>query len=376
MPTLTPGANGHAPDELTDIAHVARTLNQTVVFTHVSVHRWRGQRSIDEAVVQVEGQKANEALITVPRWKLLDAAWQEKFSKLENKLRAVISNASPSFPIPGVYVIPRLRARELFAQIDRLANEQFNPLADTFVAQWTDYVAGLKAKATTAQWEQIERALPASGSALRRKFAVVKHVIPMTGAGVSAVAIREVFSELEMALADVDGVTALVKTGVHNELQKALEKLLVHTGGELTGSDADDFAGEIEQATRKFVADAASAISDGLQKELSDAVENLRERLDTQGVVREATIEMVERAFSKLKSFSFAATPGVLARMREVETKLSQSDHAALNLDNRHGNRAVAIDLADSLKKLLAEAAKESSGLRAFGRNVRSIDVR
>jgi hypothetical protein len=363
-------------DELRDIASVTRELNRNVLFTHVSVHRWRGHKEVEAATIKVEGETATETLVTKPRWKLLDDEWQRKFSRVETLLRNIVAKASPAFPIPGVYVIPRLRARQLFEAVDEVAKEQFYPLAEEFAATWPSYVANIRQTATEAQWAQINKALPTTATELRKKFRVTKHIIPLAGgAGLSVVTLRDIFTDLEADLCSRLPLSEHNKEIITATLQTAMGKLLQHTGGELTGGEADSYAVEIEQATRQFIQDTASVIAGSVTQELKDAVDNLAGRLEEHGVVRDSTIELVKAAFEKYKSFSFAANPATLARMHQVEHQLLHLSHKELNQDNRHGDGSIAKGLSDALKALRAQAEQDFAGSAAFGRRLRTIEV-
>ena len=167
---MTPTAVPNGQDGLADVAVIGLALNNAVIFCHVSVHRWRGHKSVEDAVVKVAGADTTARAITTPRWKLLDDDWQKRFNQAEYLLRSIISTASPAFAIPGVYVIPRLRASELLRRVDQVANEQFWPLVNEFAAGWGDYVEGLRLQNTAAQWEQVQKALPRSAGALCAYF--------------------------------------------------------------------------------------------------------------------------------------------------------------------------------------------------------------
>jgi len=377
--TTTAPPTGQA-DDLADVAAIGRALNESVIFCHVSVSRWRGHKSVQEAVVKVEGKDADAQLITTPRWKLLDDSWTTRFSHVENSLRDVISTASPSFAIPGVYVIPRLRARALFERVDAIASEQFWPLVDELAAGWPDYLKALKERATPEQWEQIEKALPYSAQALRGHFRVTKHVIPLTGGGGSMAdlslmadaakkLIRGVTQDLVRDAADEEALDDLVQ-----KFWATVTPLLKRK--ELAGGAADAFAQEITEATRKFVMETALEITNSLQEELLAAVDKLSQRIDAQGVVQERTIKVVEAAFEKFRSFAFVATPTVLAKMREVEHRLNEVTFQDINEDNRHGDRAVSTGISAALKALREEADRElSGGAGGLGRRLRQIQL-
>ena len=319
-----------APDEeLDDVAEVGRTICKNVVFCHVAVHRWRGQRAIADADVTTDGVAVDKSLVTDPRWKLLDATWQKLFGKVENKIRKVVADNSPDFPIPGVYVIPKLRAREILGEVDRLNREEFEPLVEQFVSGWDDYVVELKANATPAQREQIAKALPSSKHALRSRFYVTKHIIP---------------------LMDAYGTT------------------------ELTNADADQFAEEIAAGTRAFVNSCSQSIVNSLTDELKAAVNNLEMRIREGGIVRNGTLDAVQRAFEKLRSFSFVASPEVLQRMETLSARIQETSVSELNEDNRHGQRDIAESLLTAIRSYQQEVDREA-GVGSFGRARRTIEV-
>lgn len=314
-------------DDLAGMAQFTKEIRRNVLLTHVSIHQWRGQRRMDDAETIVDGAKVDKKRTTEGKWQLMPEAWRKKFSTVEGKLRGVISRVSPRFPIPGVYVIPRLQAKKLFEEIDRITKEEFDPLVDELVAGWDAIVAEHKKSLTEAQFKQIEKHLPTAATKLKAKFQVVKHVIPMGG------------------------------------------------GDELVGADAESYAKEIEQYTRSFVEETARSITDGLSEELGNSIDTLVARIDDQGVVKEGTLNAVQAAFEKMKGFSFAASPDVLKKIQAVEKTISETDCQRINRDNRHGDRRMALGLAQVLKDLQASSEADLASVGRFGRARRAIDL-
>ncbi len=321
-------------DSDSDGEHIADAVNQqlrdNVVFASVSIKRWRGQRAITNAAVLVAGEEISSKTVGKSSWQLMPETWRKRFSEVEHEIRDVISAASPKFSIEGVYVIPRHKILDLFRKVDALVADRFQPLVDEFVSSWNDIVAELKAVMSAEQFEDCKRHLPKGGDSLRTWFGVTKHLIPMAGG---------------------------------------------RPAREMTGRLAEEHAEEIERYTREFITGTAQAIADGLQDELREAVDTLSTRLDKQGVVQSANIDNVRRAFEKIRNFSFAATPELLEQIAAVDAKLKETDHQALNRDNRHGDGVLAATLIGALKTIREQSVADEGAVARFGRAPRSIEL-
>ena len=158
-------------------------LANNVLFAAVTVHVWRGQYEIDGATVRVGDAAVEKTLVAEPRWKLLPGEFSIRFGRIESAIRQTVQKKALPFPLPGVYVLPRLSAGDVFAAVDAKAVE-LGKAADELVDKWPAIVAKLEAEVPADQWRDVKAKLP-TAAGLRKKFGVTKRVVPVGGLAAS-----------------------------------------------------------------------------------------------------------------------------------------------------------------------------------------------
>lgn len=308
-----------------------KELNKNILFVCITVHCWRGLYKISEADIKIGKVELDKEKITDPRWKLMPKYWHDRFTKIEHKIRSTVDKLSLPFPIRGIDIVPRSYALKMFQDIDKICKTEFYPAADEFAAAWPGIVNDLKLSMAPDIFNLVRHHLPDNASTIRQRFHVVKHVIPMTG--------------------DMTGF------------------------GKVTDEEANEFAVEINKYTQQFISDTTDLIVKNLHDELNNAVDNLVARIDEKGIVKEGTVDMVRRAFDKLKAFDFAASPDILKKMNNIERTINETSVSELNLDNRHGSGLISTNLIKALRSIQKQYNDDVNIVSKFGRKARAISI-
>lgn len=329
-----------APKELQELqtagVGVAKELDKHVLCCAITVHMWRGQYKVRDASVRVGEVAVEKSIVTDPRWKLMPETWSVKFSKVEQSINNLVDSNRPlnsetfKFPLKGVDIIPRKSAPALFKKIREIEEKVFNPLVDQFAAALPELTAALREKIGEANYRLISSYIPSDPHKIRERFRIEKHVVPIR-------------------FSDEKGFA------------------------EYMGKDVDEFSKEIGQYVKQFATSTAETIVAGLQEELTNAVNNLQERIHDKGIIKGATLDMVQRAFEKIRGFDFFMTPELLAKVEAVDKVIKATDHQDLNRDIKGGGVDIAAKLSGALSELTSQCQADAASMAVFGRGRRSL---
>lgn len=298
-------------------------LASNVLFVSVTVHSWRGQFEVAGAEVRVNEEPVDDEVVSKPRWTLLPPAWRLRFGRIEHAARREVDKKALPFPLPGISCLPLLAAADVFAAVDVKAKE-LDTAADAFVAEWPKIMAGIEDKVPGNQWAAVKAKLP-TAAALRKKFAVVRRVVPVGGLG---------------GTIDNEGTTA--------------------------------YAREIQAKAAQFIDETAAVMANGLRDELATAADTLVGRLADKGVVKAANLATLQEAFNKLEAFRFLTGPAVQEKLRTAREKLKGLDPAALNDSTRKGDGQLAAELTTLIRGVTDGLAADRK-FSAAGRAHRSV---
>ena len=327
MATATDSAQVNSTDD-DDV--IAQTLNKSVVFIAVYTHMWTGQSKIRDALVKMGHAEIAKQLVTNPRWNLLPSAWRKKFTAVHSKVQSVITKTSISsdeltFPVRGVHVISRNRYSEFAKTLKEIDTNDFQPLVKQFTTEWPSIVEGVLSQVDDLTVRSaLSAKLPKTAEHLARKFWVEVIRVP------------------------------------------------IQLGGNFEAVD-DETMQEIEEQGKQFTRNVAGMITQGLEEELRNSIDNLVERIDSKGIVKAGTLDMVKTAFRKFQDFEFVMTDELKDKMKEAQKRLGEYDHQELNKDLKHGEGNTAIKLLKVLKSVREQSVTDAAVIRSFGRARRSI---
>jgi hypothetical protein len=311
--------------------HEENEIGNNVLFVSATLHRWHGIYRMDDSKSSIvfEDDTIDGDLTTGSRWKLMPKVWQARFNTVQTNVNTAIDNISAKnaksvkFPIRGVRVIARKDGPRFFSTLKEIEEEQLQPLVTEFVADFDrlkDTYMRPKAK-TIEAWRDIEKHLPSTDK-IAGRFWLEKVLVPISLGG--------------------DDKLDLLK-----------------------GEEAVEYLNEIRRQKQAFASRVAGVITSGLEEELREAVDNLTNRIDAQGIVKAGTVDMVRNVFEKFNSFDFVLTDELRAKVKTAIETIDAVDPVELNKDNRHGARQIGKQLGEYLKGFADEA---TANLQAFQR--------
>jgi hypothetical protein len=315
---------------------VAEELNKNILFVAVSVHMWRGQFKIHNALVKLGKTELAKDVVTNPRWDLFPKVWREKFTAVEGRIKKVIEQTAVGadgvkFPIRGIHVIARKAAPKFFQDITIIEQQDFKPLVEEFSKRWPETVQMLKAGFEDEEaWVTAARHLPATSNDLAKRFWIERVVVP-------------------------------IRLDSNAEFDK------------LVGEEVEEFAEEIKQYGQQFTKNVAELVIKGLEDELKLAVDNLLERINDKGVIKSGTLGMVHTAFNKLQNFDFVMTDELKAKIVQAKKLMTENGPKDFNDDLKEGGTKITAQLVTYLKAVREQAATDAAIVRSFGRARRSI---
>jgi hypothetical protein len=339
MNTVTTSNNGQCHD------YVTTELARSVDFIAISIHRWRGRYKARCVSPKVKDKEIPDELITPNQWKLMPPDWDKKFTQIAGKIHNVVDGAcilNPKdededdriannnvrqiikFPIKGMRIIPRRNVIRLFDAVEEIENNEFRPLVEKLGAQWSSIVEE-RLKLIADQPAEVQAAfsslMPTSGAALMTQFYIVKCRVPINLA--------------------------------HDNIEA------------YTGQDATESIQKMKAAGERFTNMITETIIEGLNDELSSAVDNLTNRIGEGGVIKEGTLEMVRTAFKKFRDFDFVMTPGIQDQMENVAKLLKEYAVVSLNKSLKDlGAKSITVKLANHIKDVKVLCLNSTAQMR------------
>lgn len=304
-----PSQTGGAAER--DDKFAATELQNNVAFVAVNVHYWRGRRKAKNAEIRVLGATVDDALLTQPYWALLPEEWRKKLGTVENGIRNAVARHAVHFPLlRGVHIVPRDKLAEMSAAVEQLRG-QFHELVEQLCEQWPSVREDVLRKAESdGQRQTLRDFLPLSASTVRNACSIDCSIIP-----------------IRLDMAEGEG----------------------------------------------FALETVRAITEGLQGELEDAVDNLLQRIRDRGVIRGGTLDAIRRSFDKLQGFDFAMSAALRRQLHEARESLDASPQE-LNQDLRHGNGRIVAGLKSALQDVRRQCEEDLTAVSVYGRAVRTID--
>lgn len=277
-----------------------------VAFVSVTIHMWRGRYQIKNAEITVDETQLDKELTSLPHWRLVPAKWQKKFTTIEMKIRSTLQKKSLQLPIRGVDVLPREAVSDVFKTIDDIIENELNPVVDEFCDYWPTALEQLKESLPENQWNKLKHKIPEDAESLRKKFYVTKYVIPVSGTNFDA---------------------------IEDDLAEA-------------------YADEIKDATQKFIQDTAASLSENLYEELANTVDNFISMLNSKKKFKDNSFDVLRRAFQKLESFKFIASPDLVKMISSVKKSMASINAKIINAGLKQNNSSVVKSLTDALTEL------------------------
>lgn len=339
------------------------SLLQHVHIIDPDIGVWQGRYILKDAKVMVGNETADADTVTAPQVKLMEqSAWLREqkaaFNLLISEAKAAVAFYSEPFPIRGLRMVPHASAENMLYELigktvngvpvydgaryvprwtnirDQSVAYRLGALADYFCDNWGRVIDEIQANLSDAIWRRIYSRLP-EPEKVREKFYL------------RLVRVR-------LAAAD------------ESERVQA-------SRGTLSVGDLANYADYIDQAARAQIDAAIMQATVGPREAFAKALTELNELIQRDGRITDRSFNAVRAAISKLRSFSFIASPELLAKAAELESRISGIVVSQFDRDT-----AIASGFAQSLDEITQAAqsdVKIEEDIRRFGRAHRALDL-
>lgn len=353
-----------------------REIRKNCFLLSITVRRWDGKYQIPGANSQVEHREIANDLVTKPCWKLVPGEWHKQIQPYVSGIRAAIYKVGVPFK-EGVYIVPRTKARELLHQVESIRRD-YKALATQFCDAWPGILGALKNKICSElgehQWLVLEKKIPDQDN-LESLFDVEVALWPIGGSGSELPIgmldrleiLKEMLPEAELTLQSESAPSAL------SELVTEVRKLLEcsETGvGRIASESIDIWMSEANETTARLVGKAVEGMLREPVQEFAEAVQNLENLQDREGVCRSGTLDAIRRAYDKLIGFQFMVPDELAAKLKQVEVRLGQVSPRDVNTRS-----ALAGNLTRSLREISKELSSEEAIANGLGQFTRHLDL-
>lgn len=325
---------------------------------------------ISDAIVAVAGNDEQSTEIaaefrTNPQWDLLPSSWAKRLGNLESRIRSALSSASVQFAVArGMAVLPVSRAAEVFNNL-RMLRTEMETARDEFVAEYEQILATLREQLGDELYNKAAKKLP-SANEIAAKFIVVWGIVPCGNRANVADADLQI---LERALTEAEGFCESNNKREPREYEQARAVIQRLRGereiSQITDEQAAEVINEAREQMQQFTRELLEDMAREPRQMLMQAADNLIEALSDQNrVIRNGTIDQVQRAFQMVEGFAFLAGPELMARIDECRARLNGATPQMLNSDAQIGS-ALAAGLR-GVRDAAADAQAASEAMRQF----------
>ena len=324
---------------------------------------WQGRYILKDAKVIVGNETADSDKITAPHIKLMEQSpWLQEqkaaFNALISEAKAAVTFYSEPFPIRGLRMVPHSVINELLYELigktvggapvydssryvsrwtDHYAQSvayRLNVLADSFCDNWGRVINEIRDNVSDVIWRRIHTRIPEADKV--RKLYYLRLV------------------RVRLAAAD------------ENDEVRA-------SRGALSVGDVAKYADYIDQAARAQIDAAVAQATVGPREAFAKALTGLNELIQRDGRITDSSFNAVRAAISKLRAFSFIASPELLEQAAALESRIS-----GINVARFDRYTAIASGFAQSLEEITNNAqndVKIEEDIRRFGRAHRALDL-
>lgn len=343
-------------------AAVTGGLLQHVHIIDPDIGVWHGRYILKDAKVSLGTENVTDAGVTSPQIRLMEQSewlknYRDAFNVLIAEVKSAVTFYSEPFPIRGLRMVPHQAAEDLLYEligrtengvpvrdynrfVPRLGNNQqsiayrLDQLADDFCGNWRRVISDIKENVSPAIWSRICGRLPTSEDARKKFYLRVTRV--------------------RLAASDEsDRVTA--------------------ARGALTVGDLAKYADYIDHAARAQIDAAVLQATTGPREAFAKALSDLNDLIQRDGRITDRSFNAVRAAISKLRAFSFIASPALLQQAAELESRIEGITVSSFDRDT-----AIASGFAASLQQITDDARSDAQiedDIRRFGRAHRALDL-
>jgi hypothetical protein len=306
--------------------------------------------------------------------------WHKKIQPFVSRARTIVSRSSVPLK-DGVHIVPHKRARDMMSAINNVRQEYRETIAE-LASHWPEIVDALRVRvvreAGQTSWDDLSPMIPDEDK-LVSLFDIETSFWPVGGAGSTGVPL-EVLNEIDrlrdkmpslrdsvLLLRDSRDPTATTVRSVAESVE-ALILAANQAMRKITQENLDSWIEEAQEVTNRLVAQAVESMVDEPVKEFAEAVKNLEQLQEREGRCRTGTIEMIQRAYSKLMDFQFMIPRELIVKLKQVEAGLGGLTPRDVNTQS-----STAARLSGALRSVseeLKSGKTRSEGLQQFARAI------
>lgn len=279
-------------------------LNTVVEILHITIHRPRLTRKVANVNLSVGGQELNSDNVTKPSWKLLPAELASELDAIESAAGKLIDEYSARFcgtvKIGGVqryalhatYCVPKNVVPTLLHELDVL-NTQLKQAVSYWAEREGEFNELIKRQLGAEQYELARKQIPK-----------IRDLVASTGIFVVSLPIGQTYDTIQ-------------------------------------GHRLDGLLSQSRDEARKMINSVMENLVAGPRQELSEALENFQKIISNGSRIRERSVEVVRRAFRRLKLFDFVADTTLAQKIAALDSQLSTAVGDSTTDALNHAIRAV-----------------------------------
>lgn len=352
-------------------------IRRNCFILYVTVRSWRGHYLMRNSQTLVDGKPVDKKLATASQWKVMPEKWHKALQPFESQCRSAVYRVGVAFK-DGVYIVPKGRAKALVDEIKRIRTAYMAKVAE-FQEEWPRLVEELETKITSElgdlHWMAVSKLLPDARN-FHKLFDIEIGLWPVSSGGLPV----ECFDSLEQAAVQLDAIDRLADE-MAGEDANLLSSFVTHVRetwekakrgtGKVIEENAETWLSEAQSVTNRMIASAVKSMIHEPIQEFAEQIDNLIKVADA-GTARNQTLDLVRRAYGKLRGFSFLLPDDLLQRLRQIDLRLGAVDAQAVNVNSRS---VAGANLAASLRAIREELTSDVNQLNAFGQFTRHLDI-
>ena len=330
--------------------NVAAALAEKVLLICPTLSYWQGRVIHPDAKVHVPGAASAETqevsdtvlddeVTTRPQVNLLTnqwptagapdgRPWKKMFTSLRTMQTTIVNKYSTCFPgMIGVRIVPKVAGVALFTELNDLKKD-LDRVATRFCDSLPAVLTEIQGKLPENVWNSIRHKIPSTREAMRAKFNSAALPIEISTGASSTV----------LSMAELQAFRGEIKSEIDSRVGAAIEEMIAAP-----------------------------------RRELASAIDELVTRLGQEGRISERTFNATRTAFDKLRHFSFAASPQLLERMRQVEDTIRRADPQTLT--HSASSRTRLVETIHGIAQELKDQSAIAESVTAFKSHTRRVAI-
>lgn len=306
-------------------------IRKSCFIIYVTFRRWHGQYKATEVVTSIGDQTVDNEDLTPGAWKMLPSDWHKRLVPFEGKVRKAVYACSMSFR-EGVYIVPKPMAKAMADDI-RNIREDFLAVVEELCEAWPSILeqkrTAFDEKYGQGSFNRLDKKMPQSADEMRAQFGIEIGLWP-TGSGLPLECAELVNTGVESLLQIRASCSNVAKFDAAMEPLFRAQQMALSAMGTSLKDDAEIWVNQAQRSANKFVGDVVNRMIYEPLNEFFEKVEDMC-RMAENSTTRRASVEALQRAYSKLQSFSFLLPDEMRRRLEQHNGQIEDLDYRAVN---------------------------------------------